>query len=265
MPANRQIQSARGHDQATRNLSAVYDRMGDLQLGNGKVVEAMQHYQNSLKLAQKLAATQKTAEAAHDLMTSYDRIGSVYLSQNEPAEALEYFAKSLPLCESLAQDEANLQAQQELLESYVKIGDAQLSLTNLVPARRAYWRATEKYAAMEKRWPHDERSKVQAASAYGQIAYIDLLFHNAKQALGEATKALILAPDQTWIAVNLVHAYVFNGRVEKAIQLCQRHAKSNVGGTPFRQVVLEDFKQFDARGLKAPGMGALRQWFAQNP
>ncbi len=254
-----------GDDEAARHLSAVYDRLGDLQLENGKIVEALQRYESSLLIAQKLAKTQKTAEAAHDLMGSYDRIGSVYLAQGKPAEALGYFAKSLPLCESLAEDEANLLAQQELLESYVKIGDAQLNLTNLVPARRAYWRATEKYAAMEKRWPHDERSKLQAASAFGQIAYIDLLFHNAKQALGEATKALILAPDQTWIAVNLVHAYVFNGRVDKAIQLCRRHAKSDVGGTPFRQVVLDDFKQFDARGLKAPGMDALRQWFAQNP
>ena len=106
--------------------------------------------------------------------------------------------------------------------------------------------------------------KAQAAAAYGQLAYIDLFFKNPQQALKSATTALILAPGESWIAVNLVHAYVFNGKVDQAIQLCRRHQKSMVGDKPFHQVVLDDFKEFNKRGMNPAGMKVLQQRLTQD-
>ena len=112
---------------------------------------------------------------------------------------------------------------------------------------------------MQDRWSKDEGLKAKAAIALGQMAYIDLLFRNPDAALREATRALILAPDQKWIAVNLSHAYLFNNKLDKALDVCRRHAKDKIDGKPFAQVVLGDYKEFTKRGLNPPGLNIMLQ------
>ncbi len=248
-----------GAPEAKGDLAVVYDKRADLLMQEGKTAEALASMQEGLKIAKTVSETMKTAAALHNLFLSYDRIGSVYQNQGQLPQALEYYAKSLPLAEQLALDEANLQAQRDFIEGIVKIGDAHFNLNNLQLAHRFYWRAVERYDLMQERWPSDAELNSSTAVALGQVAYIDLLFRNPKAALREATRALILAPDQSWIAVNLSHAYLFNGKLDKALDVYHRHAKDKVFGKPFAQVALSDYQEFVKRGLNPSGLTLMQE------
>lgn len=246
-----------GAPEAKSDLSIVYDRQADLLLDEGKSAAALDSMQESLKIALNVADTMKTAESLHNLFLSYDRIGSVYQLQGQLVKALEYYAKSLPIAERLANDESSLGAQRDLIDGYVKIGDAHWALNNLQAARRFYWRGVERYDLVQDRWPSDGELNAKAAVALGQLTYIDLLFRNPQAALREGTRALILAPDQAWIAVNLSHAYLFNGKLDKALDVCRRHAKDKIDNKPFAQVVLDQYQEFKKRGLNPAGMNVM--------
>ncbi len=246
-----------------RDLSAVYDRIGELQLAQNQTDAAIKTFHKSLNIALELAKDKSNAEAQHDLSTSWNRLGVLALSQGKIAASLPLFAKSLPLLENLAKDKGNLQVQQELLEIYANIGDAQLSLGNLLPARAAYRKSLEQFELL-KNTPVKDQVQPQAASALGQMAYLEVLYHRPKEAISDASRGLAMAPDQSWIAVNLVHGYLFNDQLDKAIALCRQNKQTKVHGKRFFDVILSDLQQFAANGLVPPDSATFKQWLAKN-
>ncbi|BCM94247.1 hypothetical protein IAD21_06150 [Abditibacteriota bacterium] len=253
-----------GSSEARRDLSALYDRLGDVQVNENKAPQALVFYKQSLAIAQDLARNQGDAQAQNDLLTSWERIGNIYLSTGNGAAALESFARALPLAQNLARDSDNLDAQQSLLDCYVQIGDVQLQMGTLPLSHAAYQNALRQYKKIMERWPHDTESRAQAAQAYGQLAYLKLQFRQPQDAITAANEGLALAPDQQWIAVNLVEAYVFTGQLPKAEALCKKNKDVKIQDVPFKQAVLTDIQQLSGMGLTHPDLANLRNWLLQN-
>ena len=256
--------AASGTAEARRDLAALYDRFGDVQVNQDKPTVALVFYKQSLAISQELARNQGDAQAQHDLLTSWDRVGNIYLSNGDARGALSSFAQALPLAQNLARDSDNLEAQQSLLDCHVEIGDVQLQLGNLTIAYSAYQSALRQFKQIAARWPKDAHSRSQAASAYGQLAFLNLQFHRPRDAITAANQGLSLAPDQKAIVVNLIEANVFAGQLPKAQALYLQNRTAKIQDVPFKQALLTDLEQLATLGLTDPDLIKLRDWVLKN-
>lgn len=253
-----------GNSEARRDLAALYDRLGDVQVNENKAPEALVFYKQGLAISQDLARNQSDAQGQDDLLTSLNKVGNIYLNSGNPHAALDNFAKSLPLALNLANDKDNQEAQQTLLGCYIQIGDAQLQLGTFQLAYAAYQRGLTQYNQIIQHWPKDDGSRAQAAAAYGQLAYLNLQFKRPQEAITAATQGLFLAPDQKWITVNLVEAYVFSGQLAKAETLCTQNHDVKIQGVPFKQALVTDIGQIGKNGLTHPDFAKLSNFLLKN-
>ncbi len=246
--------------EARRDLATIYDRLGDIQALKGQNPKALEYMNKSLRLALRSARDSDDYQSQKDLITSWDKIGNLYLTAGDAATALEYFAKSLPVAEKLAASQKTLEDQSTLLGCYAEIGNAQMGLDGWLLAHVAYQKALKQYDRIQYSWPNDEASTLQAALVHGQMAYLKIQTHQPTQAVSHALTGLEMTPDQKWIAVYLVHGYVFSNQLKKAMEVCNQNKNVDIAGSNFRQLVLDDFNQFESQGMKSSTLNKLRAW-----
>jgi tetratricopeptide (TPR) repeat protein len=88
-----------------RDLSNIYQRFGDVQVGQGDPSTASISYQKSLEIREKLAAQDPTNPLwQSDLSVSYEKIGDVQKRQGDPLAALSSYQKSLAIRELIVLD-----------------------------------------------------------------------------------------------------------------------------------------------------------------
>ena len=151
-----------------------------------------------------------------------------------------------------------------MLDSYIEIGDIQLQMGAQTLAHAAYQRALAQYRKIVENWPRDAHARTQAAAAYGQLAYLKLQFRRPREAVDSASQGLSLAPNQGWIAVNLVEAYVFSGQLAKAQEIFLKYRAVKIGEVSFKQALITDIQQLSDTGLNHPDVPNLRNWLAKN-
>ena len=102
--------------QDQRNVSIRLNKLGDTQLQLGKPQAALEAYQQSLKIRQRLASADlSNTQAQRDLSVSYYKLGQVEETLQNPAKALQWYQQALTITKILAaQDTANQQIQDEL-------------------------------------------------------------------------------------------------------------------------------------------------------
>jgi tetratricopeptide (TPR) repeat protein len=112
-----------------RDLSASYDRIGDVLYAQGHLSEALDKYQASLTIRQRLTNGHNgNAEWQRDLAVSHNRIGDVEATQGRLPEALENYQSSLEIRRRLTDsDTSNAGWQSDLAWSYAKIGDVMVA------------------------------------------------------------------------------------------------------------------------------------------
>jgi tetratricopeptide (TPR) repeat protein len=89
--------------------SVSYNKAGDVLVAQGKLQEALEAYQQSLKIRQTLAEQDKTnSDSQQDLSVSYNKAGDVLAAQGRLQEALEAYQQDLTIAKKLAsQDPTN--------------------------------------------------------------------------------------------------------------------------------------------------------------
>ena len=122
------------------SLEMALDDLGDLQIRQGHLAEALRSYQASLSIAERLAAHDlQNTERQHDLSVSHDRIGDVQRAQGHLEEALSSYQASFLIRERLAaRDLQNAEWQRDLSVSHNKIGDVQQEQGHLEEALSSY-------------------------------------------------------------------------------------------------------------------------------
>jgi tetratricopeptide (TPR) repeat protein len=90
----------------------------------GKLAEALDSYQQSLKIRQILAEQDKTNTGwQRDLSVSYAKVGEVLEAQGKLTEALDAYQQYLTILKRLAeQDKTNTGCQRDLIVSLHKVG-----------------------------------------------------------------------------------------------------------------------------------------------
>ena len=162
---------------AIRSGSAIcrcrYDKIGDVLVAQGKLDEALKAYRDSLAIAERLAAADRSnTRWQRDLSVSYNKVGDVLVAQGKLDEALKPTATASPSRERLAAaDRSNTEWQRDLSVSYNKVGDvlvAQGKLDEALEAYRASLAIRERLAAADRsntRWQRDLSVSLRARSA----------------------------------------------------------------------------------------------------
>jgi tetratricopeptide (TPR) repeat protein len=104
--------------------AGMLDNLGDVRAAQGKLQEALDLYQQGLKIRQTLVAQDKSNSGwERDLSVSYQKVGGVLVAQGKLQDALDLYQQSLKIRQTLAeQDKSNSGWQRDLSRSYEKVG-----------------------------------------------------------------------------------------------------------------------------------------------
>src|SRR5207302_251871 len=144
-------------------LSVALERLGDLAVAQGDLSAAARHFSASLKIAERLAASDPgNAAWQRDLSVSLEKLGGLAVAQGDLPAAARHFTAYLKIGERLAaSDPGNAPWQRDLWVSYYKVADVLERQGQ--PEAGGYWRkAYEILAGMKQAGlfvsPQDEGS-----------------------------------------------------------------------------------------------------------
>ena len=122
------------------DLSASYDRVGDMHLNSGDNAAALKGYEESLAIRKRLAEFDPNyTQWQRGLSASYDRIGDMYEKNGDNAAALTAYRESLSIRKKLAEIDSNhTEWQRDLSVSYERVGDMHLKSGDNAAALKAY-------------------------------------------------------------------------------------------------------------------------------
>lgn len=107
--------------------------------------------------------------------------------------------------------------------------------------------------------------ELKNASAINTIAWESLLSKNFTKALQVLEKGipLITDTDETYpyLLTNLAHAYLFTNQFDKAHAIYFDNLQRKLNDMTWKEAILQDFKDFKARGINSPDMDKIRQEF----
>src|SRR5271166_1436183 len=128
-----------------RDLSASYERIGDVQRAQGNPPSALSSYKQGLEIREKLAAHDPAnTNRQRDLSVSYERIGDVQRAQGDLPSALSSYKQGLEIAQKLAaRDPTNTEWQRDLSVSHEKIGNVQSAQSDLKAALSSYQKGLE--------------------------------------------------------------------------------------------------------------------------
>ena len=157
-----------------RDLSASYERIGDVQRAQGDPLSALSSYKQGLEIAQKLAARDPTnTERQRDLSVSHEKIGNVQSAQSDLKAALSSYQKGLEIRENLAAgDQTNTEWQRDLSVSHNKIGDVQSDQGDPPSALTSYKQCLEIAQKLAARAPANAQWKTNLVISLWKLASI---------------------------------------------------------------------------------------------
>jgi tetratricopeptide (TPR) repeat protein len=251
-----------------RDLSVSYNKVGDVQVDQGNLTEALQSFRDGLAIRERLAkADPHNTGWQRDLSLSHDRVGDVQKAQGNLTEALQSFRYGFAIAERLAKaDTNNAGWQRDLSVSYVKVGDVQEAQGNLAEALQSFRDSlaiAERLAKADRSNARFQSDLQYTVSRIGGLAYRLVLTRDFAKALEAADAAIALAPTEVWLHTIRAHALMFLGRVDEArtLYMKYRDEKNVQDGKSWPTVILEDFAELRQAGQKHPLMDEIETKF----
>jgi tetratricopeptide (TPR) repeat protein len=137
--ANRLTKSDPDNADWQRDLSVVYERIGDVQVASN-LEDALKSYLDSLAIRDHFAKSDPgNADWQRDLSVTYEKVGDVLRAKGDFAGAEKSYRDSLAIRDQLAKsDRSNAEWQRDLSVAYNKVGDVQLKQGDLAGAEKSY-------------------------------------------------------------------------------------------------------------------------------
>ncbi|MEU8894927.1 tetratricopeptide repeat protein [Nocardia sp. NPDC048505] len=128
-----------------RDLSASFNRLGELARGTGQLAEAERLFRLATDTAEELAAAEpENSEFRVDLSFCYDRLGELALGQGRVSEARQRYRAARDIRLDLrAVEPESYWYRGDLAASHVRLGDLARFEGKLADARRLYWSALD--------------------------------------------------------------------------------------------------------------------------
>jgi CHAT domain-containing protein/tetratricopeptide (TPR) repeat protein len=229
------------------DYARILYNLADLLTAAGRHAEAVGRYHEAVAIFEELAAADPSNfEWPRYLVFAHERMVE---AGDQPAAHAE---KALAIVNRLRS--------QRRLEPWEKDWPAELELKLRRIAAEKLARAG-KFAdalTMCERWAKQVQlsatakgtSKSDIADAFGNVAWLALLTRRPATALVASERALALAPDQNWLAINHAHALLFLGRRDAAMAAYLRHKGEVVPDNgKWEAVVGADFAALREHGI----------------
>lgn len=242
-----------------RDYSSTLDKIADLQSNTGDTRGALATYQQERKIHQQIIKLPFGVMDNDHMRISIDlsAIAALQAQLDDDAGALKSYDESLQIEEPYADKYPdNRELQQQVAKAGNAIGMLQLKADQAEAAKKAFAvaLAAELQVLRVTRVAALSNSNLvrYLPDLYGQVAWYSLLENNSQQAVNYAQAALRIDSSQTWIGVNLAHAYLFLGRYDdaKTIYLKMKdQPDSSTGKRTFADAIRDDFIMFRKLGI----------------
>jgi tetratricopeptide (TPR) repeat protein len=183
------------NDDIQIKLSWTYTRIGDALVAQHKLAEALQAYEASLDIDNRLVKADPTnADRLQSLAVDYQRIGNVRRERSNWTEALTSFRTSLEIFAQLAKtDPENNRKQRDLSVAYEKVGDILVAQNDLPGAFNSYREALVIDERLTKIDPNNAQWRRDQEVMLGKIGDVQLKQNNLAEALKSFQAELAIA------------------------------------------------------------------------
>jgi hypothetical protein len=207
-----------------------------------------QYYEAAaLWLGKTLDAASRAGDTASQ-SDLYQRLARVEQARENWSQAAAWLNKSM----SVARSSGDKKAQSDTLQ--------QLSQTELAQnhfKEAVNYRSQQVKVLLDLYADHPEGVQTDLSSAYGGLAWEEVLAGDFTKAIDDANRGLAMDREQRWIYVNKAHALLFSGKTDDARQLYTelkgmlRNSKAKSGDTLFTDLK-DDFEQLCNYSRSAP-------------
>jgi len=216
----------------------------------------LNYIRESMEVADALPADYEKRDGL--LVYSQIRLARIYEGRAQPEEALKVLREAKPSAsKSVAKNCAdNLEHFHQVEDVSIK-ALVQLKRSDEAQAegREAMQLAETNCSALEK--TDNQKIKDVLASFWGGLGYSFTMAGADALALKCDERGLSIDGNQTWIKVNLAHAYLFSGRVDDAKHLYNEIKAIPSGDHLFSQDIRDDFKELRSLGRDHPAMDSI--------
>jgi tetratricopeptide (TPR) repeat protein len=234
------------------DLSVAYVKVGRLFHAHGDLVGALAFYKDSFAVRDRLAkADPGNRQWQYDLALAYRHLAE---TGDNPEEN---WTKVVAILKAL---DGGKRRRPAITKAEVNLAAVTGDYTKAVALMKELADMVEKTDTAD-----NGKAGAETARELGGLAWYELLARHFQAALAASERALSLAPDEVWIAGNRAHALMFLGQAEGARAAYLQHRGQRLSFFSNKtegEAVLEDFAEFEKRGLTHPQMAEIRSLLA---
>ena len=173
-------------------LSVADEKVGDVQVTQGDLADALASYQADLAIAERLAKSDPGWQ--RDLSVSYNKVGDVQVAQGKLADAIASYQASLAIAERLAKsDPGNAGWQRDLSVSYNKVGDVQVAQGKLADALASHQASLAIRERLAKSDPGNAGWQRDLSVSYERVGDVQVALGKLADALASHQASLAIA------------------------------------------------------------------------
>ncbi len=255
-----------------RDLAVSNERLGDMFAKEGKVSDAIAAFERALSIYETLTTRLGDPQARVNSVVPLWRLGGMKgkAGQAELRRALGILVE--------LRDAGRLDAERVTWIPEIEGQIAALETSPYQQAKAAVEAAFEakdfdkavalqaKLAAAMEKAEREMAGKPgpDTAAALLDLSWYRLFDRDFRGALAASDRAIAIEPERIVYATNKAHALMFLGRGRAARALYLRHKGQRLGkdGKLWEAAILDDFKEFEKRGLKNRQMGEIEALLA---
>ena len=214
-----------GDQQMQRDLSASYNKLGDIAKARNDYKAAEGYYAKALEIGERLAEKYPDdPKMQRDLSVSYDNLGGIAKARNDYRAAEGYYAKALEIGERLTEKYPDdPQMQRDLSVSYNNLGGIAKARNDYKAAEGYYAKALEIRERLAEKYPDDPQMQRDLSISYnnfGDIAKAQKKHKAAKEyylkAIGISRKLAGKFPDDPKMQRDMSVSYDRLGDIAEA-------------------------------------------------
>jgi tetratricopeptide (TPR) repeat protein len=177
------------------DLWVAFGKVGNVQVAQGALPQALASYLASLAIAERLAKSDPgNADWQRDLSVSYEKVGDVQVAQGALPQALASYQASLAIRERVAKsDPGKAVWEHDLLVSYIKVGHGQVAQGALPQAMASYQAGLAIAERLAKSDPGNADWQRGLSVTYGSVGDVQFAQGALPQAMASYQAGLAIA------------------------------------------------------------------------
>lgn len=255
-------------------LGDAYRRLAEFEYHHSNRDAAPADYENAIEWLSKIgnsnpATVQEVASAAMRLGDINLTLGNGAVAKDHYRDASRAAERAVALAQSETHARATYDARAALLNAYQLLGFARLGLGDRKGASQSFAESlSEAHAAVASAEASRQQKDTweatsRASSAYGALAWAELLNGKLHESIGDSNTAVKLDDQPAWLYANLAHAELLSDQFDQARAIYLAHRGEEMYDELFEIAVLDDFDQLRKLGFDRPTMAETEKLLGQ--